>query len=281
MAVVTLSVLPDSLTTPEKRDYISAVQCLQSQPSNLTSLLPGSISRFEEFLGTHIVSTNSVHFVGHFQPWHQYLVATYERELRQKCGYKGAQPYWDWTLDVTTNSSIFSAPVLDPDTGFGGNGPYVNNAFTPRLAIPGRTGGGCITSGPFANLTLHLGPGTNVENNPHCLTRDISPLVTNKALSFAAVNATLDAADFCSFDIAHGGVHLGIGGELGTIADVYSSPGDPLFYLHHAQMDRLWWKWQQMDPERRLKDIAGPDTGSRIRLISKGTGRLQECHDGF
>ena len=24
---------------------------------------------------------------------------------------------------------------------------------------------------------------------------------------------------------------------------------DPVFFLHHAQLDRLWWKWQQVSPE--------------------------------
>lgn len=31
------------------------------------------------------------------------------------------------------------------------------------------------------------------------------------------------------------------------------STTDPVFFLHHAQLDRLWWKWQQMSPERKWK----------------------------
>lgn len=34
--------------------------------------------------------------------------------------------------------------------------------------------------------------------------------------------------------------------------------GDPLFFLHHAQIDRLWWLWQQKEPERRVIDFSGP-----------------------
>jgi tyrosinase len=29
-----------------------------------------------------------------------------------------------------------------------------------------------------------------------------------------------------------------------------------VFYLHHAQIDRLWWQWQRRDP-RRLFEIGG------------------------
>jgi tyrosinase len=33
---------------------------------------------------------------------------------------------------------------------------------------------------------------------------------------------------------------------------------DPVFYLHHTQVDRLWWMWQQQDPEHRLHEFSGP-----------------------
>lgn len=38
-----------------------------------------------------------------------------------------------------------------------------------------------------------------------------------------------------------------------------SSPGDPLFYLHHAFIDKLWWNWQTADEEERLYAIGGPN----------------------
>ena len=32
---------------------------------------------------------------------------------------------------------------------------------------------------------------------------------------------------------------------------------DPIFFLHHAQLDRLWWRWQQENLTIRLKDYSG------------------------
>src|SRR6266436_5301011 len=38
----------------------------------------------------------------------------------------------------------------------------------------------------------------------------------------------------------HGGVHIWVGG---TMSDPGVSPADPVFWLHHANLDRLWWVW--------------------------------------
>jgi tyrosinase len=38
----------------------------------------------------------------------------------------------------------------------------------------------------------------------------------------------------------HGSVHIWVGG---TMSDASVSPADPVFWLHHANLDRLWWDW--------------------------------------
>jgi len=40
-----------------------------------------------------------------------------------------------------------------------------------------------------------------------------------------------------------------MGGNPG--ADPFTSPGDPAFWLHHAQVDRMYWIWQMMDLKNR------------------------------
>jgi hypothetical protein len=40
-----------------------------------------------------------------------------------------------------------------------------------------------------------------------------------------------------------------------------SSPGDPIFFLHHTWLDWLWAKWQAKDPEARLTDVGGNNRG--------------------
>jgi hypothetical protein len=35
--------------------------------------------------------------LGFFFPWHRYFLWSFEMTLKQKCGYQGSTPYWDWT----------------------------------------------------------------------------------------------------------------------------------------------------------------------------------------
>jgi tyrosinase len=81
-----------TLPTREKSEYISAVKCLLSKPSQLTQAYPGARSRFDDFQAVHINLTEKYHFTGPFQPWHRVFVWQYENDLRELCGYKGGQP---------------------------------------------------------------------------------------------------------------------------------------------------------------------------------------------
>jgi tyrosinase len=48
----------------------------------------------------------------------------------------------------------------------------------------------------------------------------------------------------------HNNVHLAVGGEMATA----QSPADPIFWLHHANVDRLWAVWQQRNPRSRPRN---------------------------
>jgi tyrosinase len=53
--------------------------------------------------------------------------------------------------------------------------------------------------------------------------------------------------------------------------DSSSSPNEPLFFLHHTQVDCLWWLWQQNNPSVRNAEYVGirertPDFGGRPLL---------------
>ncbi len=51
----------------------------------------------------------------------------------------------------------------------------------------------------------------------------------------------------------HGWVHVAVGGESGEMSTA-RSPQDPLFWLHHANVDRLWARWQERHPRQRPRN---------------------------
>jgi len=94
--------------------------------------------------------------------------------------------------------------------------------------------------------------------NPRCAKRDLTSYAAAQWLTYENLyNITLGAAsgniaDFQNelqgrfpdgFLGLHGAGHFSIGGDAG---DVYSSPNDPAFFLHHAMLDRVWWLWQAL-----------------------------------
>ncbi|KAK7973964.1 hypothetical protein PG989_015812 [Apiospora arundinis] len=294
-----------TLSTFERQRFIRAVRCHQTAPGQTSDVFYGVRSRYDDFLALHISQTDYVHWVGQLLPWHRYLLWSFEQSLRETCDYNGTVPYWDWTQDAVSEKAFLESPIFDPIHGFGGNGPYIANTAGfpidwqhPMTDVPGRTGGGCIQDGPFAQVNVSMGPGNHTDYTPHCLRRDFSPSLITQALNASKLAFVLDAEDFWHLDhrieglslgIAdmslHGGAHLGVGGNIGELSNTYSSPADPIFWLHHAALDRVWNVWQNQgrlyswlefltirkDWETRKSDIGGPDTQVCALLYSIGT----------
>ncbi|KAJ7705510.1 monooxygenase [Mycena rosella] len=261
------------LSDVQKMEYIAAVQCLQRLPG--VSNLPGARTRFDDFQALHVRLAEQVHLVGQFLPWHRRLLNMYETALGKECGFQGTTPYWDWSRDIDSGVPLAESPMFDAVSGFGGNGVDIANyagqfgnlslLSNAGWVAPG-AGGGCVPDGPFAAYNLSVGPGTNITN--HCLQRAFNDN-TRGFLSGARVTNVLGQTTFEAFRIElegapvttsmrlHDAGHNSVGGEM---ADNYSSPGDPIFYLHHAFLDKLWWDWVGMNFSFRLDEMSGRST---------------------
>ena len=271
----------DDLNQTERGDYVRAVHCLYNLPSRTDpALAPGARNWVDDYVYQHINVTNFIHISGFLLPWHRQYIWSYERDLRDQCGYRGYLPYWAWERHLNQTRS----PVWQSDANsFGGNGEYVPHGVVtvPPIGLPLRAnltpitivrqpgvGGGCVTDGAFANITLNLGPvspadptvntGDNIYGNhynPRCLTRDFG----SENLTYSVLVDLFEQPDIHAFHpdlelIGHGIPHRYIGGEN---IDIYSSPNDPSFYLLHSQVDRLWSVWQGLDYEARKNGLDG------------------------
>ncbi|KAJ5143929.1 Tyrosinase [Penicillium bovifimosum] len=280
-----------TFTKTQKKSYINSLLCLQKLPS-LTppEQAPGARSRYDDFVATHINQTTTIHYTGTFLAWHRYYIYTFEQALRNECGYTGDYPYWNWGSDT---DNLERSPVFDgSETSMSGNGAPVEQSGDiqltmgdyPVIHLPTGNGGGCVTSGPFKDYQVNLGPvalmlpggetgsaANPLAYNPRCLKRDLSTQIIRDYANFTAiVDLILRHDNIYDFQMnmqgipgsgnigVHGGGHYSMGGDPSR--DVFVSPGDPAFWLHHGMIDRTWWIWQNLDPRERTNAISGTGT---------------------
>ncbi|KAH6659725.1 tyrosinase [Truncatella angustata] len=279
-----------TLSRKEKLAYTSAVKCLMAKPAQTPSdQIPGAKSRYDDFVGTHINQTLSIHATGNFLHWHRYFTWGFEQALRNECGYEGYVPYWNWGKSAKDpiNSPYFDGSQYSQ----GGNGVYAEHNCTDALAngincIPPGQGGGCVTTGPYVDNLANISAsfpslraagvtaGPFLGYQPRCIRRDVSPWVSSRwstdnesydLLTNATYQTGIGAfqnrmqGDFANgYFGVHSAGHYTIGGDPG--GDFFNSPNDPMFWLHHSQIDRTWWVWQNQKPVDRAFDISGTNT---------------------
>jgi len=206
-----------SLTSEERDRFFNALRQLHQG---------NAPTAFDGFTPIHITAWNRVHFsVAPFFPFHRKYIYEFESALRT---YEPevTLPYWDWTLDVDAphTSPVFTTAY------FGGNGGA----------------GGCVTDGAFGTWNLRY-------ESPHCLQRSfnggnsLSPFTPRSVIN-GMMGATTDFEVFSQSIEAtpHTIPHGAIGGDMSQMR----SPNDPLFWLHHCFIDKIWYDWQSMSPDR-------------------------------
>lgn len=242
------------MTSEQKAAFVAAVKAMKTVPSAYES----DINAYDYFVRLHTAAfatmgTNA-HMNPNFLPWHREFIRRFESELRRASGDSSITlPYWDWARAGSMNA-VFADDFLggdgDPDRNFAvTSGPFregewevlllddTDNEHDGDIDIP-------ITGGP--------------------LQRNIDPaqakLPTESEVADAVVNyRPYDSAPFNrqsdvtesfrnylegwgrSEPAMHNAVHVLIGGQMQT----GSSPNDPVFFLHHAQVDRIWALYQQ------------------------------------
>eukprot|EP00842_Homolaphlyctis_polyrhiza_P006959 jgi/Hompol1/852/HPOL_001406-RA len=216
------------LSPADQQNYVNAVTCLKSGTGAGASVLDQSIGsppRYDDFAYVHAAGNSAqhgIHGTEQFLVWHRAFLANYEIALRG-CGLTIPLPYWDWAVDsqAPEQSVLWSA--------IGGDGDPNN--------------GLCVPDGPFNQFT------TAFAQQAPCLMRQFS-FTGNAAGSFFSPEANFQLVSqntgFIQFADAiegtpHGTVHNGIGGQGGHMSSLIMSANDPVFFLHHANIDRLYW----------------------------------------
>ena len=99
----------------------------------------------------------------------------------------------------------------------------------------------------FPSWLIGFTPTVNLMGGPHTVTRNIGAfafLPTAADVAAAMANGTFNA--FASaLEGIHNSGHVWVDGSMGMIA---TAPCDPVFWMHHAEIDRIWAQWQGANP---------------------------------
>lgn len=166
-------------------------------------------------------------FANLFLPWHRAYLYFFERALRDRVPTL-AQPWWDWTAPAPTNAAIPSA-YADRQAGGAANPLYSVRINAQAMNQAKQSG-------------INLPPTTRRQ-----------PGLPGTALPTADEVAQLLAiGDYFTFsnqlEDLHGAVHVYVGGDTGHMSQVPLAAYDPIFWAHHAMIDRIWRMWQLRHP---------------------------------
>jgi len=265
------------LTNDEARaDFIEGVHRLKQQPWR------DGLGQYDFFVDWHFrammfatpdppqpagSNRNAAHNGPVFLPWHRYMLWVFEFSLQRVLGRPNFRlPYWDFAADAADprRSALWSPDVM------GGTGPGING----------------VGSGPFQRfgpdgrqweVRLAATADLRLARMSRPLRRDLGAfgrIAPPSEVRAAVRNLTLydrypwDGQSGGSFRhqlefALHGPVHNWVGMDMSTA----TSPNDPVFFLLHCNVDRIWRSWQRRNGAANyLPGADAPDWLYRHRL---------------
>jgi tyrosinase len=195
----------NTLTAAERDRFVAAFAQLNNQGAG----------RFADFRDMHTqVSSPQAHGAAGFLPWHRAYILDLEREL-QAIDPSVSLPYWRFDRPAP---NIFTREFLG-----------VSDAM------------GTVQFGPNNPLQFWRTDGVQgINRRPLFNTGGAPPGLFTEAQTLALGNQYRAFREM-EFN-PHGDAHTSFDG---SIAEIPTAARDPLFFLLHCNVDRLWAKWQR------------------------------------
>lgn len=258
------------------------------QRANILSLQPSAVAKvtaalttlkssgaYDGFIQRHMTAamtqmpansqSNGAHCGPIFLPWHRATLWEIETALLDIDPTIPGLPYWRWEIESSLNGGDARKSKLWTDGYLGTDGDPAN--------------GDRVLNGPFAGwqgLIYNSSQKTFGNRTTPGLVRKLGRDPAGAASLPNAAQVT-DANTYTTYDSApydktvasfrnrlegwsagsrlHNQVHRWVGGDM----LVATSPNDPVFWLHHANIDRIWWLWQNATTPRRPYLPVHPD----------------------
>ena len=240
---------------PEIRKFMDALLALKKEPAVTASGTATNI--YDQFVAIHqgVVDRgsgsdrgNGAHNGPAFCSWHREYILRFEKALQDISGDPNMfLPYWSWESgNASDTNSIFVDAFMGPreriTSGFFAEVPDPNvnpDGWRVDSRLDGVPSGRTSGSGTALTRNSFTVSNTTATNGRDSITKT----------TFAGSNRFRS-----SLEGAHNSIHVAVDGHMLAM----TSPNDPIFFLHHANVDRLWAKWQLTHPG----DSNYPTTGN-------------------
>ena len=194
------------------------------------------------------VARNAAHGGPSFGPWHRFMLSWFERAVRAAIGDSSFfLPYWDWGADA---NNPFGSPVIQL---LGGTGQITGGTFTAQNFRVNLTENVDTRQVVGANRPMRRQVG--LRTSDFLSNGEIVAFITPSQAyaQWPYHNGTTSFRRSLEVPI-HNSIHQFVGGDMMTT----TSPNDPIFFLHHANIDRIWAAWQSV----RGYDVYQPSAGA-------------------
>lgn len=230
----------NTLTAAERAEFVAAVKAVKAE------------GLYDQFVLRHANAIMSaIHRAPAFLPWHRRFLFDLELELQRVSGNPNLGiPYWNWPSGGA-NASMWDDDLLGGNGDAGGvvrTGPFRAGEWT----VVNASG---LPAGP---LLRALGQGASAPptqaeiNQVMAVTPyDVPPWNTGSNPSF---RNQLEGWRGPGPQLHNLG-HVWVGGSMLPM----TSPNDPVFFMNHCMVDKVWHDWQVAFPNQGyLPDTGGP-----------------------
>ncbi len=242
------------LPAMERQRFVDAIVQLNqhSFPGTRTDFPAGGVSYW--FKMDEIHQATHVHGGAAFLPWHRELCNYFETLLRQ-IDPQMSLHYWDWNEDI---SPLF--PIFGNMTGQAGE-PWLSAGFYNPAAPGDNWRDENIHSNPFGSggtgsYATHSNPADPPKDRARNVHSGAPPVDGGQ---WPRDDQFINAANFADFTSlmqgpdgnAHSEAHTWLG-----LGNAHTSFRDPLVFLLHSNVDRLWAMWQTKPGQTNRLDPA-------------------------
>lgn len=196
-------------------------------------------------------SRNVAHRGPAFLPWHRASLLEFEAALQSVDPLVQGLPYWSWQDEASLNggdprrSKLWTADYVGTDGDSTRGNRVLNGPFANWVAQIYNSSTGSFVARSTPGLIRRLGRDPN-----GATTLPDAAMVADALNNYSKYDVSPWSTSVASFRNRvegwssgprnHNLVHNWVGGDM----LVGTSPNDPVFWLNHANVDRLWAQWQ-------------------------------------